>query len=131
LQSDFAQRPAGLGAAGEGARFAERRNEFLRYVEARRDLQQAPQTFTGGQHQIVARPSHEPLDPCFDRRGIRRVLDAEHRALQHIGALLGEQASELCFLACLENQDAIAVQPLNHLFSLPSSRRYHRQAVTY
>jgi hypothetical protein len=44
--------------------------------------------------------------------------------LQHIGALLGEELGELCFLAGLQDQDPVAVQPISNdlisRFTLPS-----------
>ena len=53
-------------------------------------------------------------DPGLDRRRVRRVVNGEHRTLQHVGSLLGEQAGELRCLACLQSQDAVAVQPVSH-----------------
>ena len=60
----------------------------------------------------------ETPDPGLDRRGIGRVVDGEHRALQHVGALLGEQAGKLRFLARFQDQDAVAVQSVSHDLAL-------------
>ncbi len=54
LQPEFAQRPAGLGAAGEFSRLAERGNELLLHADPPHHLHQPPQAFAGHQHQIVA-----------------------------------------------------------------------------
>ena len=53
-------------------------------------------------------------DPGLDGGGIGRIVDRKHRALQYVGALLGEKLRELRFLARLEDQDAVAVQPISH-----------------
>ena len=114
LQPDLAQRPAGLRAAGEFARLAERGDEVRLDADPPHDLHQPAQAFAGHQHQIVARLFDEAPDPGLDRRRVRRVVDGEHRALQHIRALLGEQAGKLRFLARFQDQDAIAVQSVSH-----------------
>jgi hypothetical protein len=41
-------------------------------------------------------------------------MDGDHRTLQHIRALLGEQAGKLRFLVRFQDQDAIAVQSVSH-----------------
>ena len=76
-----------------------------------RHLHQPAQAFAGHQHQIVERLFDATPDPGLDRRGVGGIMDREHRALQHVGALLGEQAGELRFLARFQDQDAVAVQP--------------------
>jgi hypothetical protein len=42
-------------------------------------------------------------------------VDGEHRALQHIGALLRKQAGKLGFLAGFQNENAIAIQSVSHV----------------
>jgi len=63
---------------------------------------------------IVKRLYDRPPDPGLDRCGIGRIVDREHRALQDVGALLGEKAGELRFLARFQDQDAVAVEPVSH-----------------
>ena len=96
---------------------------FLLEIDPPRDLHQAAQTFTGHQHQIVARLFDETADPGLDRRGIGRIVNGEHRALQHVRALLGEQTGKLRFLAGFQDQDAVAVQSVSHDFDLMWSAR--------
>ena len=110
----LAQRAAGLGAAGEFAGLAEAADKLRLDVDPAHDLHQATQALAGHQHEVVERSFDGAADPGLDRRRVRRVVDGEHRALQHIGALLGEQAGKLCLLARLEDQDAVAVQPVSH-----------------
>ncbi len=114
LEPDLAQRPARLWAAGEFARRIERGNEFLLDTEPPHHLHQPAQAFARHQHQIVARRYDETHDPGLDRRRVGRVMDRKHRALQHVGALLGEQAGELRLLARFQDQDAVAVEPVSH-----------------
>jgi hypothetical protein len=44
-------------------------------------------------------------------------VDAEHGALQDFGALVSQESGELGFLPGFEDQDAIAVQSLDHWIS--------------
>ena len=83
-----------------------------------RDLHQPPQAFAGHQHQVVAGLVDGAPDPGLDRRRIRRIMDGEHRALQHVGALFRQQTGKLRFLAGFQNQNAIAVQSVSHDFAL-------------
>jgi hypothetical protein len=53
-------------------------------------------------------------DPGLDRRRVHRVANGEHRTLQHVGALLGEQAGKLRFLASFQDQDTVTVQSVSH-----------------
>ena len=114
LQPDLAQRPAGFWAAGEFPGLADRGDEGPLDVHAAGHLHQPAQAFAGRQHQIVERLVDETADPGLDRRGIGGVVDGEHRTLQHIRALLGEQAGELRLLARFQDQDAVAVQSVSH-----------------
>jgi hypothetical protein len=41
-------------------------------------------------------------------------VNGEHRALQHVGALLGEQAGKLRLFARFQDQDAVTVQSVSH-----------------
>jgi hypothetical protein len=41
-------------------------------------------------------------------------VDGEHRTLQHVGALFGEQAGKLRLLARFQDQDAVTVQSVSH-----------------
>jgi hypothetical protein len=41
-------------------------------------------------------------------------VDREHRTLQNVGALFGEQAGKLRFLAGFQDQDAVTVQSVSH-----------------
>ena len=75
---------------------------------------EATQAFTGQQHHVIQRLFDGPYDPGLDRRRVRRVVDGEHRTLQHVGALFGEQAGKLRFLARFQDQDAVAVQSVSH-----------------
>src|SRR6185369_4612435 len=50
----------------------------------------------------------------ISRRRVRYIANGEHRTLQHVGALLGEQAGKLRFLARFQDQDAITVQSVSH-----------------
>jgi len=104
LQSDLEQRPPGLGSAGKFSHPPERGDEVLVGADPPRDLDQPPQAFAGHQHQVVAGLVDGAPDPGLDRRRIRRIMDGEHRALQHIGTLFRQQAGELGFLAGLQNQ---------------------------
>ena len=54
LQPDLAQRPAGLGPAGEFSSLAERGDKILLDTDPPRDLHQPAQAFAGHQHQVVA-----------------------------------------------------------------------------
>ena len=45
---------------------------------------------------------------------IGRVVDGEHRTLQHVGALFGQQPGELRFLAGFQDKNAIACQSVCH-----------------
>ena len=105
LQSDLAQRLVRLWAARKRAGLADGRDKRLIEADPPRSLDEAPQPFAGCQHQIVMRGLHAALDPVLDGRGVRRVADGEHRALQNLRALLRQQAGELRFLARLEDQD--------------------------
>ena len=69
LQPDFAQRPAGLWAAREFSRLAERGDELLLDADPPHHLHQPAQAFAGHQHQIVAGLVDEAPDPGLDRRG--------------------------------------------------------------
>ena len=77
-------------------------------------LHQPAQAFARHQHDVVEGLFDAPPDPGFDRRRVRRVVDGEHRTLQHVGALLGEQAGKLRFLARFQDQDAVTVQSVSH-----------------
>ena len=114
LQPDLAQRPAGFWAAGEFSRLRKRCDKVRLDADPPHHLHQAAQTFAGHQHQIVKGRCDDAPDPGLDRRGIRCVVDGEHRALQDVGALLGEQAGELRFLPGFQDQDAVAVQSVSH-----------------
>ena len=100
------------------SRLAECGDEAGLDVDPPRDLHQPSQAFSGHQHQIVAGRRDKPPDPGLDRRRIGRVMDGEHRTLQNIGTLLGEQAGKLRFLARFQDQDAVAVQPVSHDYVL-------------
>jgi hypothetical protein len=41
-------------------------------------------------------------------------VNGEHRALQHLRALFGQQAGKLRLLARFQDQDAVAVQSVSH-----------------
>src|SRR5205085_914193 len=114
FQSDLAQRPSGFGAAHEFSCLAEHRDKILPDADPQRHLHQASQSLACGQHQIVERLIDKSSDPCLDRRRIRRVMDGDHRTLQHVRALFGEQPGELRLLARLQYQDAIALQSVSH-----------------
>jgi hypothetical protein len=118
MPPDLAQRPAGFWAAGEFARLADRGDEVPLGIDPPRHLHQAAQAFAGHQHQVVERRCDETPDPGLDRRGIGGVMDGEHRTLQHIGALFGQQAGKLCFLARFQDQDAVTVQSVGHYLAL-------------
>jgi hypothetical protein len=45
-------------------------------------------------------------------------MDGEHRTLQHVRALFGEQAGKLRFLARFQDQDAVPVQSVGHDIAL-------------
>jgi hypothetical protein len=77
-------------------------------------LHQPAQAFARHQHDVIKWLFDAPPDPGFDRRRVRRVVDGEHRTLQHVGALLGEQAGKLRFLARFQDQDAVTVQSVSH-----------------
>ncbi len=114
LEADLAQRASGLGAASETARRTERLDERLIEADTRCDLHQPAQAFAGRQHQIVERLVDAAPDPGFDRCRIGGVVDDEHRTLQHVGALLGEQPGELGFFPGFEDEDAITVEFVRH-----------------
>ena len=60
------------------------------------------------QHQIVERLVDRVFDPAADRVLIGRVLDGKHRALEHVRALVPQQAGKLGFLAGFQNEDAVS-----------------------
>src|SRR6185312_17325446 len=74
LQPDLAQRPAGLGPAGQFSGLAERSDQILRYLDTPSDLEQAAQAFAGQQHEVVAWLFDESPDPGLDWRGIGCVV---------------------------------------------------------
>ena len=117
LKPDLAQRPAGLGSAGEFSHPAECGDKFLVGTDPPRDLHQPAQAFAGHQHQVVAGLVDGAPDPGLDRCGIRRIVDGEHRTLQHVGALFRQQAGKLRFLAGFQDQNAIAVQSVSHILA--------------
>ena len=45
-------------------------------------------------------------------------MDGEHRTLQHVRALFREQTGKLRFLARLQDQDAVAREPVSHGLAL-------------
>jgi hypothetical protein len=98
--------------------FSERPDKVLLGIDPPRDLHETAQAFARHQHQIVARPFDETADPGLDRRGIRRVVDGEHRTLQHIRPLFRQQAGKLRLLAGFQDKNAIAVQSVSHDFTL-------------
>ena len=100
---------ANLRAATEGC------DEFLIQRNFSRRLHQPPQAFAGHQHEIVEGTLDRAANPGRDGGGIGWVVDRKHRALQHIGALLGKELRELRFLARFQDQDAVAVQPISHI----------------
>jgi hypothetical protein len=114
MPSDLAQCPARFWAAREFSRSFDCGDEVSLDIHAPRDFEQAAQAFAGHQHQIVAGLFDETADPGLDWRGIGGIVDGEHRTLQHIRALLGEQAGKLRFLARFQDQDAIAIQSVSH-----------------
>ena len=57
---------------------------------------------------------HDAPDTAPIEAWIGRIVDGEHRALQHIGALFRQQAGKLRLLAGFQNQNAIAVQSVRH-----------------
>ncbi len=104
----------GFGPRANLRALADRGDEFPFEFHAPRHLHQAAQAFAGHQHQIVERLVDETADPGLDRRRIGGVVDGEHRTLQHIRALLGEQPGKLRLLARFQDQDAVAVQSVSH-----------------
>ena len=88
LQSDLTQRLARLRAARKRASLADGSDKRLIETDPPRSFDEAPQPFAGRQHQIVMRGLDAAPDPVLNGRGIRRVADGEHRALQNLGALL-------------------------------------------
>src|SRR5207237_4187480 len=113
LQPDLAQGPAGFWAARELSGFAERCDKIVLHADPSHDFHQTPQPFARHQHQIVAGSFDKAPDPGFYRRGIGRVMDGEHRTLQHVRALFSEQAGELRFLARYQDEDAVAGEPVS------------------
>ena len=83
-------------------------------VHAPDHLHQPAQAFARHQHDIVEGLFNAPPDPGFNWRRVRCVVDGEHRTLQHVGALISEQARKLRFLARFQDQDAVAVQSVSH-----------------
>ena len=116
FKPDLAQRPSGLRTAGEFSRLADGGDEFLFEPGPPRDFHQPAQAFAGHQHEVVAWLGDKAADPGLDRRGVRGVMDGEHRALQYIGALFGQQPRKLGFLARFQDQDAVAAQSVSHGF---------------
>ena len=114
VDSDIAQCPAGLRAAGKGARLPDRRDERLIDAHTARHLQDAPQPFAGHEHQIVRRRIDRAFDPGLNRRRVGRVLNGEHRALQDVSALFRQKVRELRSLAGLKDQNTETGKSVSH-----------------
>ncbi|CEG07331.1 hypothetical protein BN961_00720 [Afipia felis] len=107
-EADLAERIHGLGATRVFSWPSQCGNEFIFEADPFGRSHQPPHALAGHQHQIVERLVDRVFDPAADRVLIGRVLDGKHRALEHVRALVPQQAGKLGFLAGFQNEDAVS-----------------------